>query len=125
MSRGGGKARRGFVFERKGSRKKEHGVPSTGPRGVDQACRGVNPSSWWSSSLTGLATRRDDVVRAEAARSVEEPDPAEITPEHAEILVSHDRHVQLDVDVSFGETDDVRGEVTLDGVPNLQSYQSI
>ncbi len=113
MSRWGGKARSGFVFKRKETRKKEHGVPDSGSRGADQACRDIDPSDWLVGSLTGLAVGPDDVVRAERARAAGPPHPIEVTLKHVDIQVFHDCDARLDLNVSFGQTEDSWREIIL------------
>ena len=81
----------------------KHGVPNAGPR-VKFMSRTDHALRLRTRSLTGLATGRDDVVRAQAARAVEEPDATEIAPKHSEVLIADHGHVGLDVDVSFAKT---------------------
>ena len=93
----------------------KHGVPNAGPR-VKFMSRTDHALRWRTRSLTGLATRRDDVVRAQTAWAVEEPDTTKIAPEHPKVLITDHGHVELDVDVSLGEAHDVRCQIALDGV---------
>ena len=93
----------------------KHGVPNAGPRakfigGTDHALR------LRDQSLTGLATGRDDVVRAQTAWAVKEPHATKIAPEHSEVLIADHGHVELDINVSLAEAHDVRRQIALDGV---------
>ena len=48
-----------------------------------------------------LAGGVDGVPRREGRRGVEEPEAAEIAPHHPEVLIAHEGHVPLDVDVAI------------------------
>ena len=93
----------------------EHGAPNAGPR-VKFFGRTDHAIRLRTRSLAGLAARRDDVVRAQTAWAVEEPNTTKIAPEHPKVLITDHGHVELDVDVSFGEAHDVRCQIALDGV---------
>ena len=73
----------------------KHGVPNAGPR-VKFMSRTDHALRWRTRSLTGLATRRDDVVRAQTAWAVKEPDTTKIAPEHPKVLISDHGHVELE-----------------------------
>ena len=93
----------------------KHGVPNAGPR-VKFMSRRDHALRLRTRSLTGLATRRDDVVRAQTAWAVEEPDATKIAPEHPKVLIADHGHVHLDVDVPLTDPHDVRRQIALDGV---------